>query len=114
MPENARVVARCALAHHAIKMNYKKAVSMYRLSVSIDPGDASVQFAFGLALAALSGLDDEPDLYDEATEVFKTARELDKGSRSYQWFENEFLIRLCIHYGIRYVSMVPRLRTLVI
>lgn len=90
MPENARVVARCALAHHAIKMNYKKAVSMYRLSVSIDPGDASVQFAFGLALAGLSGLDDKPDLYDEATEVFKVARELDKGSRSYQWFENEF------------------------
>ena len=112
MPENARVVARHALAQHAIKMNYKMAVSMYRLSVSIDPGDASVQFAFGLALVALSGLEDKPSLYDEAVEVFKLARDLDKASRSYQWFESEFF-KPTLHpmwdplrqYGVRVKNM---------
>ena len=92
LPDNARVVARYALAKHAIKLDYKVAVSLYRESLSIDPGDASIQFAYGMALVSLSGLEDNEDLYKEAVDVFELARNLDKESRSYQWLETEFFI----------------------
>ena len=90
LPDNARVVARYALAKHAIKLDYKVAVSLYRESLSIDPGDASIQFAYGMALVSLSGLEDNEDLYKEAVDSFELARDLDKDSRSYQWLETEF------------------------
>ena len=112
LPDNARVVARYALAKHAIKLDYKVAVSLYRASLSIDPGDASIQFAYGMALVSLSGLEDNEDLYKEAVDSFELARDLDKDSRSYQWLETEFFTLHNIQCGILYAGMGTKQKSL--
>ena len=92
MPDNGRVVARIGLAYHSVKLDYARAVELYRLSLNIDDHDASTHYAYGLALASLAAVEADPEKFRLSEEAIKTGRNLDKANRSYQWFEQEYFL----------------------